>query len=94
MLLNSALHLSTSKKEEEEEDGEEEEEEEEEEDGDFNSSNNPLFNLSLKKPRITIRQNFPLKQINPLNPELNPIYYLLALLGAQHFLHVSRIMVK
>ena len=32
--------------------------------------------------------------INPLNPELNPIYYLLALLGAHHFLHVSRIRVK
>jgi len=30
---------------------------------------------------------------NPLNPELNPIYYLLALL-AHHFLHVSRIRVK
>jgi len=29
--------------------------------------------------------------INPLNPELNPICYLLALL-AHHFLHVSRIM--
>ena len=32
--------------------------------------------------------------INPLNPELNPICYLLALLVAHHFLHVSRIMVK
>jgi len=32
--------------------------------------------------------------LNPLNPELNPIYYLLALLGAHHFLHVSRIRVK
>jgi len=31
---------------------------------------------------------------NPLNPELNPISYLLALLGAHHFLHVSRIRVK
>ena len=31
---------------------------------------------------------------NPLNPELNPICYLLALLGAYHFLHVSRIRVK
>ena len=31
--------------------------------------------------------------INPLNPELNPISYLLALLGV-HFLHVSRIRVK
>jgi len=32
--------------------------------------------------------------INPLNPELNPICYLLALLGAHHLLHVSRIRVK
>jgi len=32
--------------------------------------------------------------INPLNPELNPICYLLALLGAHHFLRVSRIRVK
>ena len=31
---------------------------------------------------------------NPLNPELNTICYLLALLGAHHFLHVSRIRVK
>jgi len=33
-----------------------------------------------------------LSLLNPLNPELNPICYLLALL-AHHFLHVSRIMV-
>ena len=32
-------------------------------------------------------------RFNPLNPELNPICYLLALL-AHHFLHISRIMVK
>ena len=32
--------------------------------------------------------------INPLNAELNPICYLLALLGAHHFLHVSRIRVN
>ena len=32
--------------------------------------------------------------INPLNAELNPICYLLALLGANHFLHVSRTRVK
>ena len=31
---------------------------------------------------------------NPLNAELNPICYLLALLRAHHFLHVSRIRVK
>jgi hypothetical protein len=28
---------------------------------------------------------------NPLNAELNPICHLLALLGAHHILHVSRI---
>ena len=32
--------------------------------------------------------------INPLKAELNPICYLLALLEAHHFLHVSRIRVK
>ena len=32
--------------------------------------------------------------INPLSPELNPICYLLALLWAHYFLHVSRIRVK
>jgi len=32
--------------------------------------------------------------VNPLNPELNPMCCLLALLGAHHFLHVSRIRVK
>jgi len=35
----------------------------------------------------------PPTHFNPLNPELNPICYLLALL-AHHFLHVSRIRVK
>ena len=34
------------------------------------------------------------RHVNPLKPELNPICYLLALLGAHHFLHVSRIRVK
>jgi len=33
-------------------------------------------------------------RVNPLNPELNPICYLLALLGAHNFIHVSRIRVK
>jgi len=31
---------------------------------------------------------------NPLNSDLNPICHLLALLGAHHILHVSRIRVK
>ena len=35
----------------------------------------------------------PKVTVNPLNPELKPICYLLALL-AHHFLHVSRIRVK
>ena len=34
------------------------------------------------------------QKFNPLNAELNPICYLLALLGAHHFLHVSRIRVN
>ena len=39
-------------------------------------------------------QNVELLNVNPLKPELNPICYLLALLGVHHFLHVSRIRVK
>jgi len=40
------------------------------------------------------RTKINLVEVNPLKPELNPICYLLALLGAHHFLHVSRIRVK
>ena len=32
--------------------------------------------------------------INPLNAELNPICHLLALVGAHHILHISRLRVK
>ena len=32
--------------------------------------------------------------INPLNTELDPICHLLALLGAHHILHISRVRVK
>ena len=39
-------------------------------------------------------RRFNLHNVNPLNAELNPICHLLALLGAHHFLHVSRIRVK
>ena len=35
-----------------------------------------------------------IRRINPLNAELNPICHLLALLGAHHILHVSRIWVN
>ena len=34
------------------------------------------------------------KYINPLNAELNPIRHLLAVVGARHIVHVSRIRVK
>ena len=44
--------------------------------------------------QLHTRQRGNNNNINPLNPELNPICYLLALLGAHHFLHVSRIRVK
>jgi len=37
---------------------------------------------------------FVLSDFNPLNAELNPICHLLALLGAHHILHVSRIRVN
>ena len=33
-------------------------------------------------------------RFNPLNAELNPIRHLLALVGARHIVHVSRIRVK
>ena len=54
-----------------------------------------LLNNTLYKESVSTQRKhtlYPLGQsINPLNPELNPIWYLLALLGAHHFLHVSRI---
>ena len=46
------------------------------------------------KVDVTPANAFAPRSFNPLNPELNPICYLLALLGAHHFLHVSRIRVK
>ena len=47
-----------------------------------------LVRLALVHPSLI------LSIFNPLNAELNPICYLLALLGAHHFLHVRRIRVK
>ena len=53
-----------------------------------------LFHLCIGIT-ITCSDNYVLfRNINPLNAELNPICYLLALLGAHHFLHVSRIRVN
>jgi hypothetical protein len=41
-----------------------------------------------------VEQRNKLDRFNPLNAELNPMCYLLALLGAHHFLHVSRMRVN
>ena len=61
-------------------------------------SNNFIFSISSNRYQfLCVCTNSVLVNyytINPLNPELNPICYLLALLGAHHFLHVSRIRVK
>jgi len=51
------------------------------------------FRLSKVKLLEVHHVTSRLYKVNPLNPELNPICYLLALL-AHHFLHVSRIRVK
>jgi len=47
---------------------------------------------ALSNYATSVLQN--IASLNPLNPELNPICYFLALLRAHHFLHVSRIRVK
>ena len=53
--------------------------------------NGILWSKGIRKER---KLNIYNVLINPLNPELNPICYLLALIGAHHFLRVSRIRVK
>ena len=44
--------------------------------------------------RLFFLTNILVSYVNPLNAELNPICHLLALLGAHHILHVSRVRVK
>ena len=48
------------------------------------------LNLTVQNILLEIKYSY----INPLNAELNPFCHLLALLGAHHILHVSRIRVK
>jgi len=43
---------------------------------------------------VEINVNDYLPTVNPLKAKLNPIRHLLALLGAHHILHVSRVRVK
>ena len=49
--------------------------------------------IRLSEHSEGLKSSLWLFSVNPLNPELNPICYLLPLL-AHHFLHVRRIMVK
>ena len=39
-------------------------------------------------------KDFSRNCFNPLNAKLNPICHLMALLGAHHILHISRVRVK
>ena len=41
-----------------------------------------------------VKSDATLDQFNPLNAELNPIRHLLALVGARHIVHVSRVRVN
>ena len=55
---------------------------------------NPFFLCFQTSAKLDQVINLSYYLVNPLNAELNPICYLLALLGAHHFLHVSRIRVE
>ena len=63
-----------------------------------NSNNNARLFVDTRKSELVERcmssTLHVTATINPLNPELNPICCLLALLGAHHFLHVSRIRIQ
>jgi len=54
---------------------------------------NSVFRVFVRQIGIQSVYTLSTSDLNPLNPELNPICYFLALL-AHHFLHVSRIRVK
>jgi len=62
----------------------------------------PAFRLVVARPAsypvVALRKveasGWLLTPINPLNAELNPVCHLLALLGAHHILHVSRVRVN
>ena len=56
-------------------------------------SRNKIFYLFVTGKYFELQGPRTQQKFNPLNPELNSISYLLALL-AHHFLHVSRIRVK
>jgi hypothetical protein len=49
-----------------------------------------MIQILPKKNNLRHKRNL----VNPLNAELNPIRHLLALAGARHFVHVSRLRVN
>jgi hypothetical protein len=53
-----------------------------------------LLSLRGKRSEKAAYINNVLTHFNTLNAKLNPICHFLALLGAHHFLHVSRVMFK
>jgi len=65
---------------------------------DANSENYPIINLESDRHIVTgvymQSKKVWIHTLNTLNAELNPICHLLALLGAHHILHVSRIRVN
>jgi hypothetical protein len=53
-----------------------------------------IHNIAIRIHNIAIRihkKEYIIYKINPLNAELNPICYLLTLLGAHPIFHISRI---
>jgi len=56
--------------------------------GEMENKDRRLQNVT---PKCVLTLIIPCYIFNHLKPELNLICYLLALLGAHHFLHVSRI---
>jgi hypothetical protein len=60
------------------------------------SASTPATCISIVKSVISMAKfvRFILVVFNPLNAELNPTCHFLALLGAHHILHVSRIRVN
>jgi hypothetical protein len=53
-----------------------------------------IVSLNKQRVRKSLFPSFYKTMLNPLNAKLNPICHLLALLGAHHILHVSRVKVK
>ena len=53
-----------------------------------------MWNKAMRRRQGNENGYYVQRSINPLNAKLNPIRHLLALVGARHIVHVSRIRVK